>query len=94
MCGELCQARLLTREEEYDLGTKIQVLMGYIEVRNRLMSHLGRVPSAEEWAEACCLPLGEFEVRRMSFHLFFPITGGISFLLSFRGVACRPAVEM
>eukprot|EP00904_Undaria_pinnatifida_P011319 jgi/Undpi1/7317/HiC_scaffold_22.g09790.m1 len=55
MCAELCQTKLLTRAEEYDMGTKIQGLMQYTAVREALATQLGRRPSFAEWAESCCM---------------------------------------
>lgn len=60
---ELRQSRLLTRDEEYELGTKIQVLMSYNAMKDRLLTRLGREPTLEEWAESCCMTVPELQVR-------------------------------
>ena len=62
MCADLCQARLLTRDEEYELGTKIQALMSYTAMRDRLSERLGRSPTPVEWAESCCMTVPELQV--------------------------------
>lgn len=64
MCAELCQTKLLTRADEYDLGTKIQAVMRHKEARQQLAASLGRAPSRREWAGACGMTVGELEVRR------------------------------
>eukprot|EP00752_Nemacystus_decipiens_P011932 g10582.t1 len=61
MCAELCQKRLLTRAEEYELGTKIQALMRHKELRQQVAARLGRPPSRAEWARACRLTVTELE---------------------------------
>ncbi|CAM9221727.1 unnamed protein product [Ascophyllum nodosum] len=61
MCADLCQARLLTRDEEYELGTKIQALMSYTAMRDRLSERLGRSPTPVEWAESCCMTVPELQ---------------------------------
>ncbi|CAM9818512.1 unnamed protein product [Pylaiella littoralis] len=52
-CAELCQSKLLTRAEEYELGTKIQVLMRRTEARQQVVGRLDRPASWAEWAEEC-----------------------------------------
>jgi DNA-directed RNA polymerase, sigma subunit (sigma70/sigma32) len=44
---------LLTQEDEYSLGMKIQFLMKCEQVHEGLYQLLGRVPSIMEWANAC-----------------------------------------
>ena len=66
MCAGLCQTKLLTRAEEYELGTKIQALMRQKELRQQLAARLGRPPSWAEWAEACRLTVMELEVRSLT----------------------------
>lgn len=44
---------LLTSEEEYSLGTKIQFMIKCEHVHNGLASQLSRLPTVVEWAEAC-----------------------------------------
>lgn len=44
---------LLTSEEEYSLGMKIQFMIKCEQVHNGLASHLSRLPTVLEWAEAC-----------------------------------------
>jgi len=47
------RTQLLTQEEEYTLGMKIQFLMKCEEVHEGLFDLLGRAPSIAEWAQAC-----------------------------------------
>ena len=44
---------LLTREEEYVLGTKVQFMVKCEHVHEGLSINLGRPPTIEEWAQAC-----------------------------------------
>lgn len=44
---------LLTADEEYSLGTKIQFMMSCERVHEGLASKLMRLPTMEEWATAC-----------------------------------------
>ena len=44
---------LLTQEEEYRLGMKIQFLIQCEAVHEGLYNQFGRLPSVEEWANAC-----------------------------------------
>lgn len=44
---------LLTSEEEYSLGMKIQFMIKCEQVHNGLASHLSRLPTLLEWADAC-----------------------------------------
>ncbi|CAM9230366.1 unnamed protein product [Ectocarpus sp. 13 AM-2016] len=60
-CAELCQTKLLTRAEEYELGTKIQTLMGHVGTRQELAAGLGRAPTFSEWAESCRMTVVELE---------------------------------
>ncbi|CAB1120190.1 unnamed protein product [Ectocarpus sp. CCAP 1310/34] len=60
-CAELCQTKLLTRAEEYELGTKIQTLMGHVGTRQELAARLGRAPTFSEWAESCRTTVVELE---------------------------------
>ncbi|CBN75768.1 RNA polymerase, sigma 70 subunit, RpoD subfamily [Ectocarpus siliculosus] len=60
-CAELCQAKLLTRAEEYELGTKIQTLMGHVGARQELAAGLGRAPTFSEWAESRRMTVVELE---------------------------------
>ncbi|CAM9556450.1 unnamed protein product [Discosporangium mesarthrocarpum] len=60
-CQDLCSTKLLTKKEEYLLGTKIQLLMRYEEERDLLAMKLGRQPSDDEWAEACGFNVGDFQ---------------------------------
>lgn len=63
MCAELCQTKLLTRADEFELGTKIQAAVRHTEERKKLAARLGRSPSRREWARACRLTVAELEVR-------------------------------
>jgi len=45
--------QLLTQDEEYTLGMKIQFLMRCEQVHEGLYETLGRIPSIVEWANAC-----------------------------------------
>jgi hypothetical protein len=47
------RTELLTAEEEYSLGMKVHFMMKCEEVHEGLCEELGRLPSMEEWAEAC-----------------------------------------
>ena len=47
------KADLLTSEEEYSLGMKIQLMIKCEQVHNGLALHLSRLPTVPEWAEAC-----------------------------------------
>lgn len=62
LCNELRHFKLLSRDEEYVLGTKIQALMQFLEVRQRLTELLGRDPLMEEWANGCCMSTVELQV--------------------------------
>lgn len=44
---------LLSRDEEYSLGMKVQFMMQCEVVHEGLCTHLGRMPTMEEWAVAC-----------------------------------------
>lgn len=44
---------LLTSEEEYSLGMKIQFMIKCEQVHNGLASHISRLPTTIEWADAC-----------------------------------------
>lgn len=61
LCNELRHFKLLSRDEEYVLGTKIQALMQFLEVRQRLTELLGRDPLMEEWANGCCMSTVELQ---------------------------------
>lgn len=45
--------QLLTQQEEYMLGMKIQLLMKCEQVHEGLYETIGRIPSIAEWANAC-----------------------------------------
>ena len=47
------RTELLTQEEEYTLGMKIQFLVKCEQVHEGLFQILGRAPSIAEWAQAC-----------------------------------------
>jgi hypothetical protein len=47
------RTQLLTQEEEYTIGMKIQFLMKCEEVHEGLFLKWGRVPTITEWANAC-----------------------------------------
>jgi RNA polymerase sigma factor (sigma-70 family) len=45
--------KLLTADEEYSFGLKVQFMMSCEHVHEGLASELSRLPTIEEWAEAC-----------------------------------------
>jgi hypothetical protein len=47
------QTELLTPDEEYSLSLKVQFMMNCEHVHEGLANHLMRLPSIEEWADAC-----------------------------------------
>jgi hypothetical protein len=47
------RTELLTAEEEYSLGMKVHFMMKCEEVHEGLCEELERMPSMEEWANAC-----------------------------------------
>jgi RNA polymerase sigma factor (sigma-70 family) len=51
--GQYHRTRLLTPDEEYSLGTKIQFMDQCEQVHEGLAIAMGRLPSMKEWAEAC-----------------------------------------
>lgn len=55
-------SKLLTREQEHELGTRIQNLMRVTAVGRRLAISLGRQPTIEEWAKACRMSPEELKV--------------------------------
>lgn len=62
MCEELRDCKILSRDEEYELGTKIQALMHYLQVRQQLGEYLGRQPLPQEWADACSMSSLDLQV--------------------------------
>lgn len=60
--GYNLNAKLLTREQEHVLGTRIQTLMKFTSLGRHLSMSLGRQPSVGEWAEACGMTVEEFKV--------------------------------
>lgn len=56
-------SKLLTREQEHVLGTRIQTLMRFTDVGQQLSISLEREPTLEEWAESFCMTPVEFKVR-------------------------------
>ena len=47
------RTELLTAQEEYSLGMKVNFLVKCEQVHEGLALHIGRIPLMQEWAEAC-----------------------------------------
>jgi hypothetical protein len=47
------RTELLSADEEYSLGMKVQFMMKCEQVHEGLSTHLMRLPTIKEWAEAC-----------------------------------------
>ncbi len=63
---EIGRIRLLRAEEEIELARKIADLLELERIREKLIEHLGEIPSDAEWAEASDLELSQF--KRMVYH--------------------------
>ncbi|MBF2058188.1 MAG: RNA polymerase sigma factor RpoD [Cyanobacterium sp. T60_A2020_053] len=61
---EIGRIRLLRAEEEIELARQIADLLDLEYIRATQMEHLGRIPTDQEWAEACDIPnLRQFNRR-------------------------------
>jgi RNA polymerase primary sigma factor len=54
---EIGRIRLLRAEEEIELARQIADLLDLEYIRATLMEHLGRIPTDQEWAIACDIPV-------------------------------------